>query len=170
MANAFSEASTANLQIVALRAARLTRGGTEGVALLDEAATVLACSGARLEQARALTDLGAALRCTNRRALAREPLGRALDLAAACGAAPLVDRARQEMVAAGARPRRSGSGVETLPPSELRVARMAADGMGNRAIAQALFVTVKTVEVHLSSTYRKLGVPSRSALARALTA
>jgi DNA-binding NarL/FixJ family response regulator len=45
---------------------------------------------------------------------------------------------------------------------------MAAEGMGNRAIAQALFVTVKTVEVHLGSTYRKLGIPSRAALAAAL--
>ena len=45
---------------------------------------------------------------------------------------------------------------------------MAAEGMGNRAIAQTLFVTVKTVEVHLGSAYRKLGVPSRAALAGAL--
>ena len=55
-------------------------------------------------------------------------------------------------------------------PSELRVARMAADGLGNRAIAQALFVTVKTVEVHLSSCYRKLAVPSRAELAAVLDA
>jgi DNA-binding CsgD family transcriptional regulator len=93
---------------------------------------------------------------------------RALDLAGRCHAAPLADQARQELTAAGARPRRAISGVDALTPSELRVARMAAEGMGNRAIAQALFVTVKTIEVHLGSAYRKLGVPSRAALAGAL--
>jgi DNA-binding CsgD family transcriptional regulator len=93
---------------------------------------------------------------------------RALDLAGRYHAAPLADQARQELTAAGARPRRAISGVDALTPSELRVARMAAEGMGNRAIAQALFVTVKTIEVHLGSAYRKLGVPSRAALAGAL--
>jgi DNA-binding CsgD family transcriptional regulator len=153
---------------IALRAAGLVRGGADGLAMLDEAASVLARSSARLEQARALTDLGAALRRANRRTEAREPLRRGLDLAAQCHAAPLADRARQELIAAGARPRRAISGVDALTPSELRVARMAAEGMENRAIAQALFVTVKTIEVHLGSAYRKLGVPSRAALAAAL--
>jgi DNA-binding CsgD family transcriptional regulator len=153
---------------IALRAAGLVRGGADGLAMLDEAASVLARSSARLEQARALTDLGAALRRANRRTEAREPLRRGLDLAVQCHAAPLADRARQELVTAGARPRRAISGVDALTPSELRVARMAAEGMGNRAIAQALFVTVKTIEVHLGSAYRKLGVPSRAALAAAL--
>ncbi|HTF50419.1 MAG TPA: AAA family ATPase [Pseudonocardia sp.] len=154
---------------IALRAAGLVRGGPAGVALLEEAATVLARSSARLEQARALADYGAALRRANRRTESREPLRRALDLAVQCGAAPLADRARQDLVAAGVRPRRAASGVDALTPSELRVVRMAADGMGNRAIAQALFVTIKTVEVHLSSAYRKLDVASRAALPAALT-
>jgi DNA-binding CsgD family transcriptional regulator len=153
---------------IALRAGGLVRGGPAGLAMLDEAASVLARSSARLEQARALTDLGAALRRANRRTEAREPLRRGLDLAVQCHAAPLADRAGQELVAAGARPRRAISGVDALTPSELRVARMAAEGMGNRAIAQALFVTVKTIEVHLGSAYRKLGVPPRAALAGAL--
>lgn len=153
---------------IALRVAGLVHGGPAGLALLAEAAGVLAGSSARLEHARALTDLGAALRRANRRTEAREPLRAALDLAAGCGARPLAERAREELVAAGARPRRAASGVDALTPSELRVARMAADGMGNRAIAQALFVTVKTIEVHLGSAYRKLRVPSRTALALAL--
>ena len=55
-----------------------------------------------------------------------------------------------------------------LTPSETRVARMAAEGMTNRDIAQALFVTPKTVEVHLSNAYRKLGVRSRRELQAAL--
>ncbi|MET8678030.1 helix-turn-helix transcriptional regulator [Streptomyces sp. NPDC004647] len=68
-------------------------------------------------------------------------------------------------MAAGARPRRAVlSGPAALTASELRVARMAAAGSTNREIAQALFVTRRTVEVHLTSTYRKLGITSRQAL------
>jgi DNA-binding CsgD family transcriptional regulator len=154
---------------IAMRATGLVRGGPAGLALLEEATTLLARSSARLEEARALADFGAALRRANRRIESREPLRRALDLAAQCGAAPIAERARQDLLAAGVRPRRAASGVDALTPSELRVARMAADGMGNRTIAQALFVTTKTVEVHLSSAYRKLHVPSRAALAAVLT-
>jgi DNA-binding NarL/FixJ family response regulator len=62
------------------------------------------------------------------------------------------------------------SGVDSLTPSERRVAEMAAEGPTNREIAQALFVTPKTVEVHLSSVYRKLGISSRAQLADALAA
>ena len=60
------------------------------------------------------------------------------------------------------------SGVESLTPSERRVAQMAAEGSTNRQIAQDLFVTTKTVEVHLSSVYRKLDIASRTQLAAAL--
>jgi DNA-binding NarL/FixJ family response regulator len=71
--------------------------------------------------------------------------------------------------ATGARPRKpTHAGAETLTPSELRVARMAAEGMANREIAQRLFVTVKTVEFHLGQTYRKLEISSREQLAGAL--
>ena len=59
--------------------------------------------------------------------------------------------------------------MDSLTPSERRVAQMAADGGTNREIAQALFVTQKTVEVHLSSVYRKLDIASRSQLSKALT-
>jgi DNA-binding CsgD family transcriptional regulator len=149
---------------VALRAVGLIRGGAPGLALLEQAATALASSSARLEQGRALADYGGALRRANRRAESREPLRRALDLARCCGATPLAERVRQELAAAGVRPRRPASGVDALTPSELRVAGMAAEGMSNRAIAQALFVTVKTVEIHLRSAYRKLAVSSRTEL------
>jgi DNA-binding CsgD family transcriptional regulator len=72
-------------------------------------------------------------------------------------------------MATGARPRRVAlSGLDALTPSERRVAGMAAKEMTNRDIAQALFVTPKTVEVHLSSVYRKLGIASRAQLAGAL--
>jgi DNA-binding CsgD family transcriptional regulator len=96
---------------------------------------------------------------------AREVLRRALELATRCGATPLAQRAETELLATGARPRRVAlSGVDSLTPSERRVAQMAAEGHTNREIAQALFVTPKTVEVHLSSVYRKLEISSRSQL------
>jgi DNA-binding NarL/FixJ family response regulator len=124
----------------------------------------------RLELAYSLTELGAALRRAGARTAAREPLRRALDLAARCGATPLSERAREEALAAGARPRRPfTSGMQALTPSELRVARLAAQAMGNRDIAQALFITTKTVSDHLSSTYRKLNINSRDELAIAMT-
>ena len=93
---------------------------------------------------------------------------RDLVLAATLGCA-LAGHARSELYATGARPRHSAlSGVESLTASERRVAVLAAAGQTNRDIAQALFVTPKTVEVHLSNTYRKLGIRSRRELAGAL--
>ena len=154
---------------IAQRAAALIDGGARGLELLHEAAAVLERSPARLEYGRALTDLGAALRRTNRRRQAREPLRRALDVADACGAGPLADRARQELRAAGGRPRRPRvTGASALTPSERRIARMAADGLSNPEIAQALFVTKKTVETHLGNAYRKLDIQSRAQLPAAL--
>jgi DNA-binding CsgD family transcriptional regulator len=149
----------------ALRAAGLVEGGARGLVLLEEAVEVLTNSPAKLEQAKARTELGAALRRANRRSDAREQLRRAVELATICGAQPLAARADTELRSTGARPRRIAlSGVESLTPSELRVAQMAAEGPTNREIAQALFVTPKTVEIHLSSVYRKLGIASRSQL------
>jgi DNA-binding CsgD family transcriptional regulator/tetratricopeptide (TPR) repeat protein len=153
----------------ALRVAGLAKGGSEGLALLEEAVATVAGSPAKLEHAKARTELGAALRRANRRSDAREHLRRAVELATICGATPLVARAETELLATGARPRRVAlSGIDSLTPSERRVAEMAAEGPTNREIAQALFVTPKTVEVHLSSAYRKLRISSRSQLAAAL--
>jgi DNA-binding CsgD family transcriptional regulator len=77
----------------------------------------------------------------------------------------IAERARDELRATGARPRRMVlTGVESLTPSERRVAMMAASGLGNREIAQDLFVSVKTVETHLGSAYRKLDISSRKEL------
>ena len=133
--------------------------------MLGQALTELESCPSRLEQARALTDLGAAVRRASRRQEARELLARALDLAAACGARALAARARDELVAAGARPRRERlTGVESLTASERRVAQMAATGMTNREIAQALFVTIKAVALHLTRVYEKLGITGRAEL------
>jgi DNA-binding CsgD family transcriptional regulator len=151
---------------MALRAHGLVAGDLES---LRAAVAALASSPRRLEHARALVDLGAALRRTNRRAEAREPLATGMDLAHRCAADVLAARARAELVACGARPRRLlRSGVDALTPSELRVAQLAAAGHSNREIAQALFVTRKTVETHLAGIYRKLGVNAREHLAAKL--
>ena len=150
---------------ISLRVAGLTRAGTEGLGLLAESVTVLDRSPALLERAHSLAELGAALRRSGERAAAREPLVQALEIAARCGARPLVARVREELNATGARPRREWrSGLEALTPSELRVARLAAEGRSNREIAQELYVTLKTVEGHLARTYVKLEIEGRSQL------
>jgi DNA-binding CsgD family transcriptional regulator len=154
---------------MALRAAGLAEGGDRGIDLLREAVEVLKSSEARLEHARALTDLGAALRRSGRRSDARPSLRLGLEIAHKCGATALSERAHAELVATGARPRRAVlSGLDALTASERRVARMAAEGMTNREIAQALFVTEKTIEWHLGQAYRKLDIASRSELPRVL--
>jgi DNA-binding CsgD family transcriptional regulator len=154
---------------IALRAAGLACGGQEGLALLFESAAAHDHSPALLERARSLAELGAALRRSGERAAAREPLARALELAARCGARPLATRARDELRAAGARPRRPWrTGVDALTPSELRVARLATDGRSNREIAGELYVTLKAVEGHLAHAYAKLGIQGRDQLPRSL--
>ena len=96
---------------------------------------------------------------------ARESLRRALDCASSAGAPALARGIREELVAAGAKPRRtSGESAATLTPSERRVAELAAQGLTNRQIAQALFVTVKTVEWHLRNAFVKLRITSRREL------
>jgi DNA-binding CsgD family transcriptional regulator len=144
-------------------------GGDEGRALLEGAVDVLEGSPARLELARAEVDLGAALRRSGRRREARTRLRDGLEAARRCGATALVERAHRELVTAGARPRRlMFSGLEALTASERRVAEMASGGLSNREIAQALFVTAKTVENHLGRAYAKLGIHSREELPGAL--
>jgi DNA-binding CsgD family transcriptional regulator len=151
---------------VALRTAGLTQGGSRGLELLGESVTVLRNSPALLERAHSLAELGAALRRDGYRAAAREPLIEALDLAARCGARPLIARVREELKATGARPRREWrTGLEALSPRELHVVRLAAEGRSNREIAHQLYVTLKTIEGHLARAYAKLGVERRSQLA-----
>jgi DNA-binding CsgD family transcriptional regulator len=156
---------------LALRVVGVVEGGEAGITSLREAVEVLDGSPAVLERARALIDLGAALRRAGRRAEALELLRDGLDAAHRCGAAAVAEQARSEMVLAGARPRRDAArGRDALTASELRVARMAAQGLTNRLIAQDLFVSVRTVETHLTHAYRKLSIASRDDLARLLDA
>lgn len=149
----------------ALRALAAIHEPPRALEALEEAVEVGEGSQAALERARALVDYGAALRRFGRRREAREPLRNGLAIAQACGAEVLEQRARRETVAAGARPRRAAlSGPDSLTTRERQVAALAADGLSNREIAEALVVTVKTVEWHLKHSYRKLGVRSRQGL------
>lgn len=151
---------------VALRGLALAGSPAERTALLRDSVTALSQSPARLELATSLVEYGAALRRARERSAAREPLSQGLELARHCGAAPLAERAHEELRATGARPRRIAlSGVDSLTPSQLRVARLVASGATNREVAQALFVTPRTVDAHLRAIFRKLDVSSRSQLA-----
>jgi DNA-binding CsgD family transcriptional regulator len=156
---------------VALRASALVGDERSPVDGLREAVGLLEQSPARLEHARALTDLGAALRRGNRRADARGPLEEGMRLAKKLGAGALEERARTELHAAGGRSSdANGNGAAQLTASEKRVAELAAQGQSNPEIAQALFVTRKTVETHLGHVYAKLGIAGRGQLGGVLEA
>lgn len=152
----------------ALRArARLVADGAEGD--LRRAVDAVADGQARLEHAHALVELGAAIRRAGRRREARPVLREGLAAARAIGLAGLAASAVEELTATGAtRPALPVTGAAALTPTEARVARLAADGLSNRQIAETLVVSRKTVEFHLSGTYRKLGIARREQLADAL--
>ena len=153
-----------------LRILGLALGG-DGLGSLEQAVRTGDDAERRLEHVRALIDYGAALRRGNRRADARGPLRRGLDLSHKGGATALESRAQTELIASGARPRRpAATGVDSLTASQRRVAELAARGLTTRQIAEALFVTPKTVEFHLRQTYLKLDVGSRDRLAEVLVA
>ena len=91
------------------------------------------------------------------------------DVAAEIGAVRIAAVARDEILRSGARLCRTAGGPHALTPSELRVAELAAEGQTNREIAQALFLSEKTIETHLGNVYRKLGVRSCRELPRSLS-
>jgi DNA-binding CsgD family transcriptional regulator len=149
---------------LALRAKARVVGGAEGIALLEESVCTLRASPAKLELAHSLVDLGSALRRSGGRTAAREPLREGLALAQRCGAVTLEGVAHEELVVSGARPRREVlAGPDALTPSEWRVAELAAAGLQNREIAQALFITTKTVGTHLAHIYQKLDLSGQQA-------
>jgi DNA-binding CsgD family transcriptional regulator len=154
----------------ALRAQALVGPPGERLQVLGEAVELLRSSEARLELARTLLEAGIAHAETGQAGSGREILREALELATECAAPAVADRARAALITAGGRPRRAAAtGPLALTPTERRVARIAAGGVPNREIAQALFVTEKTVETHLASAYRKLGIRARGQLAGALS-
>lgn len=145
--------------------------GDEGIELLGRAVETHEASPSKLELARSLTAYGSGLRRSGQRRDSREPLRRALVLADECGSVRLAGYAEIELEASGARVRPLAlSGIESLTPGELRVARLAGEGLTNRQIADELFLSRKTIEHHLSRTYRKLGIASRTELGDAFKA
>ena len=149
--------------------ALVARDRNAAIDLLEEARSHFAASHARLELARCLTELGARRRAAGERRAARAILRDAHDTAHACHATALCERARAELLLAGGRPRpAAGAGVDALTPAERRVAEIAAGGATNREIARRLFLSPKTVEMHLRSAYRKLDLAGREGLATAL--
>lgn len=153
----------------ALHATARLGGGEHAVEMLRHAVENLQRSPARLELARGLVTLGGALRRRGHRVDSREPLREGYELARLCGAPGLAETARAELRASGIRLRREAlTGADALTASERRIAEMAAAGASNAEIAQGLFLTVKTVEMHLTHAYRKLDISRRSQLAEAL--
>jgi DNA-binding CsgD family transcriptional regulator/tetratricopeptide (TPR) repeat protein len=143
--------------------------GPARIDLLEQAVDLAEHSPPRLESILALVDFGAALRRAKRRAAAREPLRKALELSYRGGVTAVADRARFELEATGARPRRTMlSGPESLTPSERRVADLATQHLTTRMIAEQLVISPKTVEYHLRHIYQKLDINSRPALAAAM--
>lgn len=148
--------------------AALARGMVTGVpATLEDAAHRLSAAGYRLRGAQALTALGITLLRDGDDRSARKQLRAAVDLAVRCGDAEAVNAARAALLRAGGRMSRLPT-RDVLTAGERRVVRLAAQGMSNRQIAESLFVTVRTVESHLSSAYRKLGAHTRADLAAQL--
>ncbi len=150
---------------MALRTAAEVGDPLDRLELLTEAVGLLEPAGASLECAKATIDLGSVLISKGRQDEALSTLRGGADLAFRCRAQPLADRAARELRAAGARPRRLAlMGSDALTPAERRVAELAAGGMINARIAEALFVSEKTVEGHLTRVYQKLGRRSRTNL------
>jgi DNA-binding CsgD family transcriptional regulator len=144
-------------------------GGPRALGMLEESLSMLAGSTAQADLVRCQIEYGAALHRTGRAVAARRLLHTALDLAQQCQSPVLVERARIELAAAGGRrPKARLADSAGLTAAERRTATLAAAGKTNRQIAEALFVERRTVEIHLTNAYRKLGIAGREELPSAL--
>ncbi|HET7744232.1 MAG TPA: AAA family ATPase [Gaiellaceae bacterium] len=156
----------------ALAASRRCRGllhlasgaSDDALAELGRALDELARMPLRFERARTLLALGAAQRHARQRRNARGTLEEALRLFDELGASLWADRARAELGRISGRAPLRGE----LTPTELRIAELVAEGLTNKEVAAALYVAPRTVEGTLSRVYAKLGVRSRTELARRL--
>ena len=150
--------------------ARCLPTAPEAVELLEaEALELLAAGPNRMAEAEGILIHGESLRRAGRPRDARPALVRARAVARKCDAQLLAARAASELNLAGGRRRRDAiDGAESLTASERRVAELAAAGRSNAEIAGELVLSVRTIEMHLSRSYRKLDIPGRADLARAL--
>ncbi|MCP2198279.1 LuxR family transcriptional regulator [Lentzea flava] len=153
-----------------LLARALTTTGPGALDMAKAAADGFAAVPSPLHQARAELLLGRRHTGAGETRKARKHLRTAVGLAVRAGCKPLADAARTLLLGVGGRMREPSTmdSLAVLTASERKVVGLAAAGVTNRAIADRLFVTVRTVEVHLTRAYRKLGVSSRAQLADVL--
>ncbi|GLY41798.1 LuxR family transcriptional regulator [Amycolatopsis sp. NBRC 101858] len=152
----------------ALTTLGLVREDDEAERALNKAITTLRSSPARLQLATALTELGTLQARHGQSEKAIETLRQAVELSEHCGARPLARRAAEELRSARRALTPAKDNEHGLTRQENRIAVMAAQGLTNREIATALHLTRRTVELHLSGAYRKLGIPGRAELGGAL--
>ncbi len=152
----------------ALTTLGLVREDDEAERALQKAITTLRSSPSRLQLATALTELGTLQARHGQSEKAIETLRQAVELSEQCGARPLARRAAEELRSARRALTPAKDNEHGLTRQENRIAVMAAQGLTNREIATALHLTRRTVELHLSGAYRKLGIPGRAELGGAL--
>ncbi len=152
----------------ALTTLGLVREDDEAERALTKAITTLRTSPARLQLATALTELGSLQARHGQSEKAIETLRQAVELSEHCGARPLARRAAEELRSSRRALTPAKDNEHGLTRQENRIAVMAAQGLTNREIATALHLTRRTVELHLSGAYRKLGIPGRAELGGAL--
>jgi DNA-binding CsgD family transcriptional regulator len=166
-----AEAAATGSQWAQVTAARcrglLQDSRKQAVAELEEAAAMAEASASAFEHARTRLCLGEAMRRARRTSDARYQLEQAHTVFELLGARPWAGRAIAELAAMGATaaPQRAPIHLR-LTPQELRVALQVAEGLSNLEVAARLFLSPRTIEVHLGHIYRKLGVRSRTGLAR----
>lgn len=134
----------------------------------EEAAALAAAAQAPFDQARSLLCLGQLHRRHRRRGASRRPLAAALAIFEYLGAESWAEQVRVELNASGVETERKGTDLTALSPQEMCVAQAAAEGLTNQQTAMRLFLSVRTVEFHLSNVYRKIGVNRRAQLVRVM--
>jgi DNA-binding CsgD family transcriptional regulator len=150
------------------RSNALLAAGTEAEDLYREAIERLRQAAEPAQLARAHLLYGEWLRRQRRRRDARQQLGTARDLFDRWGLEAFAQRSRAELLATGERAtKRTGEAADDLTPQEMQVARLVVEGASNRQVAAQLFISTNTVEYHLQKVFRKVGVSSRTQLARA---
>jgi len=160
-------AGSAEVRALAARARALLATGAEANRLFEEALRAHAATDRPLDRARTQLLYGEHLRRERRRVDAREALRAALNAFETLGAASWAERARAELRATGETARkRDPSTLDQLTQQELQVVRAVSQGATNREAAAQLFISPRTVDHHLRSVFRKLGIRSRAELVR----